>query len=133
MAASTSPSRAGLRRAQKVSGSPLPYLQAVAVGEAGAEGAAVGEGDAAATVADGAGAGADGVDPPEQDKAVATRAASEAVRTLRNFIPVPSRAAPRRLCRRAAGTTKRVAYRARGRAARPRARGRRTPRPRCGD
>src|SRR5207247_721935 len=114
MAASTSPSRAGLRRAQNVSGSPLPYLQAVAVG--GVDGAAVGGGDGAVALGGVAGAGADGVDPPEQDNAVATRAASEAVRTLRNFIPVPSRPAPRRLCRRAAGTTKRVAYRARGRA-----------------
>src|SRR6266851_1825637 len=89
MAASTSLSRAGLRRAQNVSGSPLPYLQAVAAGEAGAEGAAVGEGEAAATVAEGAGAGADGMDPPEQDKAVATSAAREPVRALRNFIPSP--------------------------------------------
>src|SRR5260221_9055187 len=97
MAASTSPSMAGLRRAQNVSGSPLPYLQAVAAGEAGAEGAGVGEGEAAATVAEGAGAGADGVDPPEQDKAGATSAAREPVPALRNFIPVPSPPAARRL------------------------------------
>src|SRR5258707_15489958 len=89
MAASTSLSRAGLRRAQNVSGSPLPYLQAVAAGEAGAEGAAGGEGEAAATGAEGAGAGGDGGGPPEQGKAGATSAGRGAVRAWRNFIPSP--------------------------------------------
>src|ERR1700682_4681579 len=87
MAASMSASIAGLRRAQNVSGSPLPYLQAVAAGEAGAEGAMVGDGAGATAVAEGAGAGADGLDPPEQDNAVAKSAPNEAVRTVPNFIP----------------------------------------------
>src|ERR1043165_6300179 len=87
MAASTSESRAAFLRTQNVSGSPMPYLHAVAAGEAGAEGAVVGVGEGAAALGEVAGAGADGVDPPPQDDASATIAPSETVRTRRNFIP----------------------------------------------
>src|SRR5689334_10476312 len=86
MAASTSGRSTALRRVQNVSGSPMPYLQAVAAGEAGAEGATVGDGDAPATGVV-AGTGAEGVEPPPQVNAVAASAASRPVGAMRNFIP----------------------------------------------
>src|SRR5688500_8346738 len=89
MAASTSVSRAAFLRTQNVSGSPMPYLQAVAAGEAGAEGATVGDGDAAATLGEVAGAGPDGVEPPPQVDAVAASANNKPVGMMRSLIPSP--------------------------------------------
>src|SRR6185436_17418571 len=87
MAASTSGSRAAFLRTQNVSGSPMPYLQAVAAGEAGAEGAVVGVGEGAAGLGDVVATGAEGLDPPPHDNMVAASEASRPVRPLRSIIP----------------------------------------------
>src|SRR5690242_12077045 len=89
MAVSTSASMTAFLRVQNVSGSPMPYLQAVAAGEAGVEGAVVGVGEGAAGVGDAPPTGAEGLDPPPHDNRVAASDASRPVRPLRKSIPSP--------------------------------------------